>query len=198
MRFGLFLFILVLTGTSSAFAADMYSVNSGATVQINEHGVCQRITNSHGSGRPIMVPTRTATEWTTFRNNRPAGVAMAACPPACSGALVGGHCWYLGADGQSCTQVCASRGGLNLAATRDYAGSGGSNAACNSVMNSLGISGSVSTTCGSGATAGACGCWMRSGGIFGGEEPQIARCTVATTTAACGTGSVRRACACNN
>lgn len=80
MRIGLSALIVLVLIAATAFAADMYSVNSGATVQIDEHGVCQRITNSHSSGQAIMVPTRTATEWTTFRNNRPAGVAMVACP----------------------------------------------------------------------------------------------------------------------
>ena len=191
MRFGLFLFILVLIGTSSAFAADMYSVNSGATVQINEHGVCQRITNSHSSGRPIMVPTKTATEWTTFRNNRPAGVGMAACPPVCSGVSVGGYCWYLGAAGQSCTQVCSSRGGVNIAGTRNYAGSGGTNAQCLSVLNALGQTGGVNQSpCADGMQYTGC---IRYSFFFGNI-----RCTGAATTDVGSYSAALRACACNS
>ena len=79
-----FLFLLVLLLLpSGATAAVMYQVNNGATVTINEHGVCQHITNNHASGQNIMVPTRTATEWTTFRNNRPPGVTAAPCPTRC-------------------------------------------------------------------------------------------------------------------
>lgn len=175
----------------TAWSADMYSVNSGATVQINEHGVCQRITNGHASGQRIMVPTRTATEWTTFRNNRPAGVGMAACPPVCSGVSVGGYCWYLGAVGQSCTQVCSSRGGVNIAGTRNYAGSGGTNAQCQSVLNALGQTGGVNQLpCEDGMQYTGC---IRFSLFFGNI-----RCTGATTTDVGSYSAASRACACNN
>lgn len=179
----------------TAWAADMYSVNSGATVQINEHGVCQRITNSHGSGRPIMVPTRTATEWTTFRNNRPAGVGMAACPPVCSGVMIGGYCWYAGAKGQSCTQVCASRGGVNITGTRNYVGSGGNITNCTNVSSALGLtigSPTDSNSCSSGLQYMGCGEYTS---IFG---VRIVRCSNAATTADSTIGAFRRVCACNN
>lgn len=54
------------------------------------------------------------------------------------GVEVGGNCWYA-AENQSCSDVCASRGGCNLAATRDYAGSGGTDANCKSVLDALSL-----------------------------------------------------------
>lgn len=42
--------------------------------------------------------------------------------PSCGGTELGGACWYKGALGESCTQVCASRGGYD-AATASWAGS---------------------------------------------------------------------------
>jgi len=37
--------------------------------------------------------------------------------PACGGTLRDGICWYLGPVDQTCSQVCANRGGFNSAAT---------------------------------------------------------------------------------
>lgn len=205
------LFVLAFLPVT-AFSADMYSVNSGATVQINEHGVCQRITNSHASGRPIMVPTRTATEWTTFRNNRPGGVAIANCPSGCGGASVGGYCWYVGGQGQSCTTVCSSRGGVNMAGTKDYAGSGGNLTRCKAVASALGRPSPVDSY--DASWCGNLGCIITritTGGYTSYYE--VARCTPTTTEGATpGTfsgaytawapdalsGYDTRVCACNN
>ncbi len=54
----------------------------------------------------------------------------------CAGVRVGGFCWYLGLDGQSCAQVCSSSSYDQATAT--YAGSGGSDAHCTTVLNALG------------------------------------------------------------
>ena len=58
--------------------------------------------------------------------------------PPCSGAVVGGYCWYASAADQSCTAACATHGGCNLTGTRDFAGSGGTDANCVSVLDALG------------------------------------------------------------
>lgn len=55
--------------------------------------------------------------------------------PACSGALVGGHCWYLSASNQNCDQACSVRGGCNLNGIRDF--SGASNTNCKSVLDAI-------------------------------------------------------------
>ncbi|MBN1773243.1 MAG: hypothetical protein JXB32_18420 [Deltaproteobacteria bacterium] len=58
--------------------------------------------------------------------------------PACGGVRVGGFCWYAGGVNESCTTACAAHGGCDLAGTRDFAGSGGSDANCVAVVNALG------------------------------------------------------------
>jgi len=195
LRIALSALIVLVLIAATAFAADMYSVNSGATAQIDEHGVCQRITNSHGSGLPIMVPTRTAMEWATFRNNRPAGVTMAACPPVCSGASAGGYCFYAGAGGQSCTQVCSARGGVNIAGTRNYVGSGGTFENCRNIASALSLttnSGGDSNSCSQGIEYLGCGEYSSFLGV------RVVRCTNAATNADGATTGFRRVCACNN
>jgi hypothetical protein len=60
-------------------------------------------------------------------------------PASCAGAgqVVGGHCWYLGGWGQSCTEVCAATGGTYDTATSTFAGSEGSDANCVAIMQAL-------------------------------------------------------------
>src|SRR5690606_22963184 len=72
---------LLLTFGSRAQAADSYSVASGATATIDEHGVCKKVTNQHASGLSIFVPTKTSPEWSSFRSNLPLGVSLADCAP---------------------------------------------------------------------------------------------------------------------
>lgn len=58
--------------------------------------------------------------------------------PECDGALVGGHCWYASLAGESCDTACTPHGGCDVAGTRDYAGSGGTDAQCVAVLVALG------------------------------------------------------------
>lgn len=83
------------------------------------------------------------------------GATDDAGPATCAGARVGGHCWYLGANETwSCTRVCAGHGGYGEG-TRTYAGSGGTNANCDDVLDALGVAyRGVSTLTGSGAGVG--------------------------------------------
>jgi hypothetical protein len=62
-------------------------------------------------------------------------------PPPCTGVFLGGYCWYASLAGQSCTDACGAHGGCNLAGTRDYAGSGGTDANCVAVLEALGYGG---------------------------------------------------------
>lgn len=106
--------------------------------------------------------------------------------PSCGGVSVGGYCWYFGATDESCTTVCASRGGYN-AATLSYAGSGGSNNNCRDVLDGLGI-GTIGSSPSTNAFATGCGT---------SNSLVRHRGTTATTESANG-AAVRRACACNN
>lgn len=60
-----------------ATAADRYRLNNGQVATVDEHGVCHEVTN--GSGNDVLIPTRTADEWTRFRTYKPAGVSLASC-----------------------------------------------------------------------------------------------------------------------
>ena len=102
------------------------------------------------------------------------------------GHLVGGYCWYVGFEAQSCTTVCASHGGYN-SATLTYAGSAGTDQNCQNVLDAFGAPAS-----GMGAPSSAAGCYMRG-------SPGIGRMrgTTATTEGATAPDA-SRACACNN
>jgi len=138
-------------GDGPAYALDSYRVNAGAQASINEHSVCYTVVNS--SAFDYFVPTKTAAEWTAFRNNLPADVALCDCAST-STAGFNGNCWYMGTAGQSCTTVCSTHGGYHTA-TRDFAGSNGTNANCTTLLNHFGYNGTVATN------ANARGCSVR-------------------------------------
>ena len=105
----------------------------------------------------------------------------------CGGEEIGGHCWYLGGEERSCDDACTGHGGYDEA-TRTYAGSSGTNANCDAVLNALGVGGSsVSTLGGSGTGA---GCFYM--------NMADTRYRVADTPTASGATYIlsRRACAC--
>jgi prepilin-type N-terminal cleavage/methylation domain-containing protein len=69
-------------------------------------------------------------------------------PPPCGGTLVGGYCWYTtGYSPVTCTQICSTHGGVNTA-TRDFAGSNGTDAQCAAVLTSLGFPNDWGIVCG--------------------------------------------------
>ncbi len=58
-------------------------------------------------------------------------------PPPCltGGFLVGGHCWFVGGAGQNCDDRCTGQALVHDDATESFAGSGGSLAGCQKVLN---------------------------------------------------------------
>jgi hypothetical protein len=54
------------------------------------------------------------------------------------GAIVGGFCCFKAADGANCATTCAAQGRVYSDATRDYAGSNGTDANCGAVAAALG------------------------------------------------------------
>jgi hypothetical protein len=54
------------------------------------------------------------------------------------GAIVGGFCWFKAANGANCDTTCAAAGRVYSDATRDYAGSNGTDANCGAVAAALG------------------------------------------------------------
>ena len=79
----LYLLCLSVLIATPAIALDSCPVPTGATYTIDEHSVCRRVTNGHASGQTIMVPTKTADEWSTganaFVNATPAGITLGSC-----------------------------------------------------------------------------------------------------------------------
>lgn len=120
---------------------------------------------------------------------RNGGVAPDTTSASCAGVSVGGYCWYLGNQNESCTTVCASHGGYNNA-TDTYSGGAGTLVQCQSVLNALGRAGAAVD--GGGCTGGY-GC------TYNYQVFQNIRCTAppATTASAVDPDS-ERACACNN
>jgi hypothetical protein len=117
--------------------------------------------------------------------------------PTCSdygGAEAGGYCWFLGGQGQSCTEVCADMGGTcdDEGATRSYAGSGGTLQNCEGVLTAVGAQPSSMYTSG-----GNLGCaaneTFAQGYWYGSQQPIPSL----TTCDAIPAGQLVRACACD-
>lgn len=75
----IFLFLFALGFALIVYAADYYQVNNGSNTDIDEHGTCKNVANNHASGLALFVPTKTSSEWSTFRSNLPAGVTVSGC-----------------------------------------------------------------------------------------------------------------------
>jgi hypothetical protein len=101
------------------------------------------------------------------------------------GTTVGGSCWYLGAPGESCDATCSAVGAVCDSPTITYAGSGGSDANCASVLAAFGVTDPFvsSVECPSGT-----GC--------GDSAPLSGRCSLPPTTCDASYPSFERACAC--
>lgn len=79
--FLILLAVLFLPASLSAQeqSAGIWKVDSAATLEIDAHDTCKEITNNHASGQPMMVPTGSSTQWSTFLSNLPAGVTADDC-----------------------------------------------------------------------------------------------------------------------
>ena len=68
----------------------------------------------------------------------PSTIAVTVGSGNCGGRQLGGFCWYIGDVNQSCETVCAAHGGYDEA-TKNYAGSGGTEDHCRDVSTKLDI-----------------------------------------------------------
>lgn len=107
---------------------------------------------------------------------------------ACSGAIVGGACWYLGVAGANCDTTCAAEGLTYDPATLNYAGSAGTNSNCTAVLDALSVPAATISLGGPGGV----GCFYCPGC---GTDVRW-RDTTAPTASASSNASVLRACAC--
>ncbi len=102
-----------------------------------------------------------------------------------TGAAVGGACWFLADQGMSCDTMCALPGLAYDVATRDYAGSGGTDEHCAAVLDAVGVGGTGATAVSTGAGA---GCFWLPGGPadrFRDTDPTVSNFGVAGTYRAC-------------
>ncbi len=85
-----------------------WKVNNGATVTVDCPAECKKVVNACGSA--IFVPTKTAAEWLTFKNNLPAGVTLATCCSAqgVACAVDGDCCSTFCRDGYCCDTTCGN------------------------------------------------------------------------------------------
>lgn len=109
------------------------------------------------------------------------------CAPAVSEckSTVGGFCWFLGSIGQSCDEVCTDNERTYHSATDTYAGSSGSLANCQAVMNDIGV---IGAGVDNNSCVDAVGCFTTGGAII--------RCTLPPTTSFASNALDRRLCAC--
>lgn len=187
--------------------------NDRAFVSITLHNACANGRQSHADSHaqidwaitpPVIInsyhiewtcggdPRYMALErWDLFPAYEPPGAEQ---PPAqCAGTRVGEYCWYLGAKGQSCDEVCAPHGGYHDA-TRFYAGSTGTNAQCTNVLNALGAPSGAAGLRTDDISAGGC-CYLD----FPDEDlepPDMRVRYLMATTASARAGLMSRACAC--
>jgi hypothetical protein len=124
------------------------------------------------------------------------------CAP-CAGKPLDGHCWYLGGWGESCALACTNHGGCDLEGTRDYAGSGGSDAQCVAVLTIFKIGpADVSHQSHSNNNLGCQHCWPATPYTYWSDDDP-ATCDYGYYPAGCATGCAGLAmqcqlvCACN-
>jgi hypothetical protein len=107
----------------------------------------------------------------------------------CSGVLRAGICWYLGPQGSSCQQTCASHGqpATGAASHVGTATQGGSLAECGVILGLLGITGTPSTSFGLEGL----GCFMRANG-------SLYWLSLPNFSATASTGNASLVCGCTN
>ncbi len=117
--------------------------------------------------------------------------ALGSLPPCPGGAPeVGGACWYLGLEGESCDGLCNALGLGYDAATAAYAGSGGTLLQCYAVLDALGETSPPNTDAGDQVCIDALGC------VLDAPDDLRVRCTGPATTAGAFDPIGVRACAC--
>ncbi|MBI3768341.1 MAG: hypothetical protein HY271_07560 [Deltaproteobacteria bacterium] len=120
---------------------------------------------------PSATPTQTATPTPT-----------PTVTPLCG---IGGACWLLGAPDQSCDAVCTAQGLTYDTATSTYAGSSGSLANCQTLLDALNAGSGAASD---GSCADGWGCF-----IVGSTR---IRCSSPATNSTASLSSFARACAC--
>lgn len=175
-----------ITGISGSASV---SVSGQGSPQVSINGGAWGTSGTITSGQSLQVRLTSASTITTAYTATVAvgtgtGTPWVVTTTNCTGAFLGGYCWFARGLTNSCDTACAAVSGTcNLAGTKDYAGSGGTNTNCDAVLSALGFG-----NAGVSALVNADGCQYISSTRYRGS--------LATTCAASG-ASVNRACACD-
>jgi hypothetical protein len=100
-------FVCFFVAVVVAAAAQFYGVAGGSTVEVNEHSICKKVSNTAGSPT-VFIPTNTATEWQAFRDYHPAHIGLADCCAAETCSSLGKECGDDWDDGCGGTLDCGS------------------------------------------------------------------------------------------
>jgi hypothetical protein len=123
--------------------------SSGGTSSIggaSSSGGTSNTGGAHSSGGSAGAQSATGGHAGSAGGN--GGSSGSTTSPACSGVPYAGVCWYLGPDGSSCQDACASHGQTspNAASHVGTKTQGGSLAECAKILGLLGITGTPSST----------------------------------------------------
>jgi len=146
-------------GTSSTGGAS----NSGGSSSTGGTSRTGGNSNTGGTGGTSLIDGGAGGQGATGGQAGAAGGADGGTSTTtCSGVLHANICWYLGAQGSSCQQACASHGqpASGAASHVGTAMQGGSLAECGVILGLLGISGTPSTSFGLDGL----GCFVRANG----------------------------------
>jgi hypothetical protein len=106
---------------------------------------CTEPSSPYWSSTTYASDTRTAwyvysADVSTSWDNKPFSYSVRAVRGGTTpSAVVGGYRWFLGGGGASCDDTCTAQGLVYSAATLSYAGSGGTDANCNAVLDALAV-----------------------------------------------------------
>ena len=178
------LFSLALSGFSvgCAYAASSYRLTNSISQDVTEFSTCKHVTNSHGSGQDIFIPTNTSAEWAQFYDHPPSGVTVSACTTVVFFATTGAQSWSIPAGVTTIKAECISGGDGGTGGTSfagSFAGWGGSYAKTNAIT--VTPTQTIYLSIGVGGTAGAAG--GGSGGYGGNSWVNVSANNSPTTTA---------------
>jgi hypothetical protein len=136
-------------GTTAQGGSGGHSSSGGSTSSSGGTSGSGGVSASAGSGGGAGGQSATGGHAGSMGGNGGSGGSSGSTTsPACSGVLYAGICWYLGSDGSSCQDACASHGQTspNAASHVGTKTQGGSLAECAKILGLLGITGTPSIT----------------------------------------------------
>lgn len=127
----------------AACGSDVVPWTSAANTITDGQYIQLRLTSSAAASTAITATMTVGTGSDGWSVTTGAGSSF--CSDAV-GRAIGGYCWYQGGNGQSCDTNCTGRGGCNVTGIRDFAGSSGTLANCDLVLDTLYGAGTAADT----------------------------------------------------